>query len=58
MERSISQFNKLERLNNQFLINKQTFDQQYASIYYLRLTKLRKAILNAAKERWSGLSGK
>lgn len=40
------------------MINKQTFDQQYASIYYFRLTKLREAILDTAKERWSGLSGK
>ncbi|CAO3703164.1 unnamed protein product [Rhizopus stolonifer] len=55
-ERTPSQYDSLENLNGQFRVEQQSYTQQYASMYYLRLIKLREAVLNAAKERWSGLS--
>ncbi|KAG1044027.1 hypothetical protein G6F43_011524 [Rhizopus delemar] len=56
VERISSHYDQLESLNDQFRVKQQTYSQQYASIYYLRLIKLREAISKASKERWSGLS--
>lgn len=39
------------------LIKNQSFKQQYASIYYIRLLKIRQALLDSAKKRWDALPG-
>ena len=36
---------------------KQTYGQQYASIYYARLDKLKPVVLKAAEAKWANAKG-
>lgn len=40
------------------IIRKHAYKQQYASLYYIRLVKLREAALKAAHQRWGSIPGK
>lgn len=55
--RKTAEHTEVSDAGNPFILKEQTFRQQYANIYFIRLTKLRDATLEAARERWSGLPG-
>ncbi|KAI8372381.1 DNA polymerase alpha/epsilon subunit B-domain-containing protein [Choanephora cucurbitarum] len=55
LERHQSSFDELAQLKESLLVKKRSFQQQYASIYYVRLVQLRKALEKTAKARWSSV---
>ncbi|KAI8375212.1 DNA polymerase alpha/epsilon subunit B-domain-containing protein [Blakeslea trispora] len=55
LERHLSSFDELTTLKDTLLVKKRTFQQQYASIYYVRLVQLRKALEKTVKARWSSV---
>jgi hypothetical protein len=55
--RKTAEHTEVSDAENPYILKEQTFRQQYANIYFIRLTKLRDATLEAARERWSGLPG-
>jgi DNA polymerase delta subunit 2 len=57
LDRQVSNYDELEELKQSLLIKKHAYQQQYASIYYIRLLKLRKAVFQSAKQRWGSLPG-
>ncbi|CAO3693059.1 unnamed protein product [Umbelopsis ramanniana] len=56
--RKTAEHTEVSDAENPYILKEQTFRQQYANIYFIRLTKLRAATLEAARERWSGLPEK
>ncbi|KAH8553880.1 DNA polymerase alpha/epsilon subunit B-domain-containing protein [Umbelopsis sp. PMI_123] len=58
IRRKTAEYYTLPDSENPFIVKEQTFRQQYANLYFIRLTKLRTAALEAARERWSGLPEK
>jgi hypothetical protein len=58
IRRKTAEYYTLPDSENPFIVKEQTFRQQYANLYFIRLTKLRTAALEAARERWSGLPGR
>ncbi|KAI9289161.1 DNA polymerase alpha/epsilon subunit B-domain-containing protein [Umbelopsis sp. AD052] len=56
--RKTAEYTEVSNAENPYILKEQTFRQQYANIYFIRLTKLRAATLEAARERWSGLPEK
>lgn len=57
LDRQGSNYDELEELKQSLLIKKRAHKQQYASIYYIRLLKLRQAVLQSAQQRWGSLPG-
>ncbi|KAI9342995.1 DNA polymerase alpha/epsilon subunit B-domain-containing protein [Pilaira anomala] len=55
LTRDCSNYDELTDLKEQLIIKKHSYRQQYASIYYVRLLKLRAAVLTASKKRWGSL---
>ncbi|KAI8090635.1 DNA polymerase alpha/epsilon subunit B-domain-containing protein [Thamnidium elegans] len=55
LNRECSNYDELFELKDQMLIKKHSYKQQYASIYFIRLLKLREAVLLSSKQRWSSL---
>ncbi|ORX58190.1 hypothetical protein DM01DRAFT_1333854 [Hesseltinella vesiculosa] len=58
LDRSTSDYNNLEAMNDKFMIKDRTFQKQYASIYFIRLLHLRPIVLERAKSRWASLPEK
>ncbi|KAI8079681.1 DNA polymerase alpha/epsilon subunit B-domain-containing protein [Gilbertella persicaria] len=58
LDRHPSAYDELSTLKESLLVKKPSFQQQYASIYYVRLLKLRKALEETAKARWSSVPEK
>ncbi|KAI7893626.1 DNA polymerase alpha/epsilon subunit B-domain-containing protein [Mucor mucedo] len=58
LERQASSYDELEELKQSLLIKKHTYKQQYASIYYIRLLKIRQAVFQSAQQRWGSLPEK
>ncbi|KAG2183722.1 hypothetical protein INT43_006733 [Umbelopsis isabellina] len=56
--RKTAEYSSYSESENPYIVKDHTFRQQYSNIYFVRLTKLRKATLEAAQERWSGLPEK
>ncbi len=48
---------KLEELEESFIIKNRSFRQQFANLYFARLTQLKPAVLKVARNRWSSLPG-
>ncbi|GAN05624.1 DNA polymerase alpha/epsilon subunit B [Mucor ambiguus] len=57
LEREPSSYDQLEELKQQMLIKKHSYKQQYASIYYVRLLKLRQALAETCRSKWMSLPG-
>lgn len=55
--RKTAEYNAWPESENPYIVKDQSFRQQYSNIYFVRLTKLRAAALEAARERWSDLPG-
>ncbi|KAI9252432.1 DNA polymerase alpha/epsilon subunit B-domain-containing protein [Phascolomyces articulosus] len=54
-ERAESTFEDLPDLANSLIIESRSFHRQYASLYFVRLLKLRPAVLKQAELRWGNL---
>lgn len=57
LDRQVANYDELEELKQSLLIKKHAYQQQYASIYYIRLLKIRQAVHQSAKQRWDSLPG-
>lgn len=57
LEREPSSYDQLEELKQQLMIKKHSYKQQYASMYYVRLLKLRQALADACRSKWMALPG-
>ncbi|CAO0802974.1 unnamed protein product [Mucor circinelloides] len=58
LEREPSSYDQLEELRQQLIIKKHSYKQQYASMYYVRLLKLRQALADACQSKWMSLPEK
>ncbi|GAB5589849.1 DNA polymerase delta small subunit Cdc1 [Umbelopsis nana] len=58
IQRKTADYNTWPESENPYIVKDQSFRQQYSNIYFIRLTKLRAAALEAARERWSALPEK
>ena len=58
--RPSTQFTPLDDLSNPFILDPktQTYSHQYASIYYLRLDKLKETLLEASHAKWAKAAGR
>ncbi|KAG0184404.1 hypothetical protein DFQ28_011196 [Apophysomyces sp. BC1034] len=56
INRKIATYDDLPELKQGLLPEDRSFRQQYASLYFVRLHKLRPAVMDAAMKRWRGLS--
>ncbi|KAI8984018.1 DNA polymerase alpha/epsilon subunit B-domain-containing protein [Mycotypha africana] len=52
IERKTATYDDLPEFKEQFLIKKHVYTQQYASLYYIRLLKLRHYLLKACQDKW------
>ncbi|KAI8644698.1 DNA polymerase alpha/epsilon subunit B-domain-containing protein [Parasitella parasitica] len=58
IERKPSSYDELEGLREQLIIKKHSYNQQYASMYYIRLLKIRQALSDACELKWASLPEK
>ncbi|CEP14882.1 hypothetical protein [Parasitella parasitica] len=58
IERKPSSYDKLEDLEEPMIITKHSYNQQYASMYYIRLLKIRHALSDACNQKWTSLPEK
>ncbi|KAI9495528.1 DNA polymerase alpha/epsilon subunit B-domain-containing protein [Zychaea mexicana] len=58
LERAEATFDDLPDLADNLIIKSRSFHRQYASLYFVRLLKLRPAVLAQAKLRWESLPDK
>lgn len=57
LEREPSSYDQMQELKQQMLIKKHSYKQQYASIYYVRLLKLRHLLVDVCRSKWMSLPG-
>ncbi|KAL0141178.1 DNA polymerase alpha/epsilon subunit B-domain-containing protein [Mucor lusitanicus] len=58
LEREPSSYDQMQELKQQMLIKKHSYKQQYASIYYVRLLKLRHLLVDVCRSKWMSLPEK
>lgn len=57
LQRRTLAWDPLAPLRDPLVIKERSYFQQYANIYHVRLVKLKKRVMDRARERWSGLEG-